>query len=305
MGKGQNLVPNGDFEQYSPCPGSNGAIENALFWINPSVNASGGGSPDYFNQCSTGQSSVPNNLFGYQPAHSGGGYSGIVLIGVNIQNFREYIEVPLTSPLNANQCYHFEMYINVPNDMVYSSGEVQIYFSNILIDGFTTWAPLPFIPQMNNPSGNYPDTTSWTLVSGNYTAMGGEIYLVIGNFKDDSISYYMISNFNGGYPHAYVYIDDVSLTPCTGIEEQNENIAINIYPNPAKDMFTVSGLPFTVGTKTELFIIDIEGRKVVQQIINNQSSIINIKSLNDGIYFIEINNGNSNGYRDRKKFLKQ
>ncbi len=70
--RAQNLVPNGDFEQYSTCPLSQGEILNAIPWINPAVMGFGG-SPDYFNQCSpavTNGQSVPQNISGIQQAQS-------------------------------------------------------------------------------------------------------------------------------------------------------------------------------------------------------------------------------------------
>src|ERR1700704_5421680 len=51
-GKGQNLVPNGDFEQYSGCPNFAGQMDSCLFWINPAPYPPAG-SPDYFNQCAS------------------------------------------------------------------------------------------------------------------------------------------------------------------------------------------------------------------------------------------------------------
>src|SRR6188768_4225873 len=79
MGKGQNLVPNGDFEQYSGCPSQANQLDSALYWLNPHAPPyPPGGSPDYFNQCSV-IVNVPNTLWGYQPALSGVAYAGVVL----------------------------------------------------------------------------------------------------------------------------------------------------------------------------------------------------------------------------------
>src|SRR5258705_6338420 len=80
----QNLVPNGDFEQYSGCPSNYNQIDFALFWFNPCIPPYGtafgqSGSSDYFNACaSIWQIDVPNNFDGYQPAHSGNGYAGLI-----------------------------------------------------------------------------------------------------------------------------------------------------------------------------------------------------------------------------------
>ena len=103
----QNLVPNGDFEQYSVCPTQVGQINKAISWMNP-IGATGS-TPDYFNQCATNPSiDVPSNVFGFQFAHSGIGYCGFVVWQVNYNNFREYVETSLISPLVANECYYFK-----------------------------------------------------------------------------------------------------------------------------------------------------------------------------------------------------
>ena len=71
--KGQNLVPNGDFEGYSGCPSNISQLDSSLFWINPTI-----ATPDYFNQCDTGFTvDIPSNAFGFQNTHSGAAYSGI------------------------------------------------------------------------------------------------------------------------------------------------------------------------------------------------------------------------------------
>jgi hypothetical protein len=71
----QNLVPNGDFEQYSGCPTGYSQIDSALYWTVPtSVN-----STDYYNACAISLSvSVPLNGAGFQETHSGSGYGGFI-----------------------------------------------------------------------------------------------------------------------------------------------------------------------------------------------------------------------------------
>jgi len=103
---GQNLIPNGDFEQYVGCPVTPGQFhyDSVLFWESPIFT-----SPDYFNQCNlfTWSVSVPTNYAGYQVPQSGAAYSGIFLWSA--PNYREYLAAPLLYPLAANTCYYFEM----------------------------------------------------------------------------------------------------------------------------------------------------------------------------------------------------
>jgi type IX secretion system substrate protein len=305
--KGQNLVPNGDFEQFISCPTSINQLTLAVSWINPATNST----PDYFHQCGSGGAGVPANFFGNQLPHSGAGYGGLIhyynyTVG---PNYREYAEVQLTSPLQPNQCYHFEMYVSPGDNVQWSTDDIAVYFSDTLINNLPYTTNLPFTPQLINTNGIISDTAHWTLVAGNYQATGGENYLLIGNYINDT-TITLLANGFGSLNEAYYFIDDVALSPCTGIEQNSPNSEYLIYPNPASEKLTVSGKQF--GEKAEIIITDILGKEVLKSEIKNPKSEINIKSFKDGIYFIEINGaslpdrqGNPNGYRDRKKFLKE
>ncbi|MEO5570223.1 MAG: T9SS type A sorting domain-containing protein [Bacteroidia bacterium] len=292
--EGQNLVPNGDFEQYVGCPTNSGQIDSALFWINPSVNFPGG-SPDYYNACSAGMG-TPNNYWGYQPTHSGNAYCGIVIWELGFM-YREYVETSLVSTLQSNECYHFEMYINLGNNSwENNSDDIGVYFSDTLIDGFTNYLPLPYLPQIENVSGNFPDTVNWTLVSGNYVAHGGENYLIIGNFKNDSNTTIVGT---GGFGIVYLLIDDVSLSLCTDIKEENQNSAIIIYPNPITDKLSIR-----INNKelSEIILYDITSRKLLQQKFTN-SVTLNTEQLAKGIYLYEVRN--KNGVIKKGKVVKE
>ncbi|MFI5217902.1 MAG: T9SS type A sorting domain-containing protein [Bacteroidia bacterium] len=292
VGWGQNLVPNGGFEGYIGCPTSLNQFDSVLFWINPTA-----ASVDYYNQCGSQFVGVPDNILGSQQAHSGGAYCGIVLIADSaFPNYREYIEANFISPLIANACYHFEMYVNAPDKVQSITDDIGIYFSDTLIDGINNDSLLVYIPQLINTTGFISDTINWVLISGNYTATGGENYLIIGNFKDDANTS-VITDTSEAFHGAYIYIDDVSLTLCTGINETSNNTStFTISPNPAGEELKVQCSMFNVQEK-EIKIYDMMGKEILKSAINFQSSIINIQSLKSGIYFIEINGV-------RKKFVK-
>jgi hypothetical protein len=298
-GKGQNLVPNGDFEQFNNCPAAandfNGFVSG---WFNPTT-----ATPDYFNHCNAGTLvGVPANGVGYQNAHSGVAYSAAVLVRKNNNpNFREYIEIQLTTALTANSCYHFEMYFSLANSSKYVTDDIQVYFSDTLVTG-TNSQYLPLIPQIANAQGNYPDTVNWIIMSGNYTASGNENYLVIGNFKDSLTTNTVVFNAGLTAYHGMIYIDDVSLTPCTGIEEQNQNDAIKIYPNPVKDFLNIqiSNSNFQ-NKKAEIKITDVLGKENYRGQFLTSDFRLPTFDFKSGIYFIQINDGKDVW---RKKFFK-
>ena len=293
--KAQNLVPNGDFEFFSGCPTNYSQINNATPWQVPTfLNSS-----DYYNACATNATvGVPVNISmnGFQFAHSGVAYGGIYLYFLPTGS-REYIEVPLTSPLSAGAHYHFEMFVNLYNLSGLTCSAIGAYLSDTLLHDIPIFTAIPFLPQLNNTPGVYFDTLNWTHISADYTAAGGESYLTIGNFMDNSNSDTMRVN-PSGFSYVYVYIDDISLTLLTGIDEEKENPEINIYPNPFADKINI-----TTRTKDlfEFKLYDVMERIIFHQSFVNSTSI-NASHLSNGIYMYEVRN--KNGVIKKGKVVK-
>jgi hypothetical protein len=105
---------------------------------------------------------------------------------------------------------------------------------------------------------------------------------------------------------AYIYIDDVSLTPCTAIEEQNQNSGIRIYPNPVKDFINIS---FTKGEEKNrsVEIFDLYGRRVSRfskssRFGKSEPFKIDMRDFSKGIYLLEVT---LDGERMVKKIVKE
>lgn len=296
---GQNLIPNPSFEDTVNCPLFIGQLNYATFWFSPTP-----ATPDYYNECSSVfwpvSVNIPNTFVGFQYSRSGVGMAG--LFPWYTTNGREYIEVPLDSTLIVNVCYHFEMYINRANESTYESYNLGAYFSDTLIYSSVD-SVLPLIPQVANVPGNLPDTLNWTLVSGDFIALGGEKFLTIGNFEDDLGTDTILINPSGNSGN-YIYIDDVSLTRIPLIEcassimEQKENV-ITIYPNPFADNLKVEVNNYE---PTEIIFFDITSRKIFQQTFAN-ITIINTEQLAKGMYLYEVRN--TNGIIKNGKVIKQ
>jgi hypothetical protein len=286
----QNMIPNGDFEQFNACPYLNGEFNKVDAWINPSTV----GTPDYFNSCGQGSSfvSTPENLLGFQYPHSGAAYVGIYLWSAIIPSFREYIEIQLPNTLTANACYHFQMYMSLGESNQFTTADVGVYFSDTLVENLPDANPLSFTPQINNPVSNFPDTASWTLVQGTYTAVGNEDYILIGNFKNDFQTSPVQFNALADIAGTHIYIDDVSLTPilCLGVNELDKNDGINIYPNPAEDFLVISS---ESGDKenVEITIRNLQGSICLRTPNSQLPAKIDISQFSNGIYFIEANTG--------------
>jgi type IX secretion system substrate protein len=279
----QNLVPNGDFEQYTACPTDVSQFAKALYWFSPTT-----ATPDYFNACAIMPNpDVPYNYFGYQFPHSGVAYGGLFPLTSVVWGWSEYMEIQLTSSLLSNICYHFEMYINLGNFSAYTTDDIGAYFADTMITG-NSYYHLPLNPQIINTTGFITDTMNWVLISGNYTANGGENYLIIGNFIDAQNTDTIPFNPNITFMrYTYFHIDDVSLTPCTGLEEnKNSDDQFSIYPNPVKDKLNITA---TNKELSEITLYDITSRKLLQKEFTN-SITLNTEQFAKGIYLYEVRN---------------
>ncbi len=187
MAAGQNLIPNGSFEMYRNCPRLDNLLAEATPWYNPNM-----ATPDFYHQCfQTGQMLLP--------PHSGQGVAHLFFD----QDWSEYLAVRLTKPLNADECYYFEMYIATDTPNKYLSGTLGAYLSTAPIMGTTTQI-LHAQPQIldNLPKSSITHL-EWQRIAGVVTAKGGEEYITIGSF-------YKSPPFLGFY---YLFVDDISLVP--------------------------------------------------------------------------------------------
>ncbi len=216
----QNLVPNNSFECYETCPagisGSGSANSKIpLPWIAPTSV----GSSDYFNTCNTGSVNPYSNVFGQQEPYRGEGYVGLYCyLKTSPLNRREYVQVELLQPLESGKCYNVSFYVSLADTMRYAVGSIGAFFSYTSIGG-TGVQYLDPIPHVASPSGQtLSDKEGWTLISGSFTANGGERFMTIGNFELDSNidTVYVNNNGNGdgNWDAAYYYIDHVIVMGC-------------------------------------------------------------------------------------------
>ena len=78
----------------------------------------------------------------------------------------------------------------------------------------------------------------------------------------------------------------------------NAKEQITIFPNPAKNIITVSGLK----SQGEIKLITSEGKNIFMQKVTNQSQKIDISTLSKGVYFLEYITDKE---IFRNKFIKQ
>ena len=125
--------------------------------------------------------------------------------------------------------------------------------------------------------------------------------MIIGNFKNDISTDTTLTNPTANETMVYLYIDDVSLTPCiaNGISNTNSKPVITVYPNPITNQLTVN-----TGTYEpyEIILYDLTSRKLIQQTFTNTTTL-NTEQLAHGMYLYEVRN--KNGVIKNRKVIKE
>lgn len=222
----QNLVINPSFETTSSnCAnfGGEGFFTDLTgSWDNASNNAGGDScsSPDLFSACNPFVTNMPNSILGYQVSHAGTRHAGIITYEA-LDEYREYIQGHLSSPLVAGQTYCVSMFVSLANTMPYATNNMGVYFSptHYLRDPCPgqTNSRINVTPQLNYTCSAITDTTAnWFRLQWNYVATGGESYFIIGNFYNNANTV-IVNTGQSVFPNpfAYYYIDDVSVVPNT------------------------------------------------------------------------------------------
>ncbi len=203
-----NLVPNPGFESYTSCPTSFSQIYQAAPWDTPTT-----GTSDYLNACAPmvfPSVNVPQNEQGYQPAHGGVGYAGLIPYSA-APDYREYVSAPLLSPLAPGTPYVVQFWVSLADSSLYAIDRLGAYLSVGPVGPVPNWAPLAVTPQVESPA-NVPlaNATGWSLISGIVVAAGGEDHITIGSFHNDVST--ALTPGPGTWPGgSYYYVDDVSV----------------------------------------------------------------------------------------------
>ncbi len=205
----QNLVPNASLETYSTCPNTSGQIALAVGWDSPN-----GGTVEYLNACAAIPYSVPPNVWGNEPAHTGQAYAACIMWTPHSNSWREYIEAQLTSPLIAGNTYEVSFWLSLADMSGRAIADIGAHLNVGPHTGITNGDPLPVVPQVSNPAGNFiTNTSGWVQVLGTFVASGGETHIAVGNFKDNASTPTVLNNGATGY--ATYYVDDVSVRNVT------------------------------------------------------------------------------------------
>ena len=299
--KGQNLLLNGGFED--TIPAIFGQVDPA-FWSKPSS-----GTPDFFTPFNGGALDVPQNYAGYQFAHSGNNYMGLLIYRLYYGSggnplLREYIQNDINPALQQDSIYCLQLFVSLADSLVHASkNKLGVHFSATRIQSNNS-NYLPYTPQiMVSPDSFITEKQTWLEYNFQYKATGGERYITIGNFTDSSS---VDTIFVGGGVRSdpnnlgtYYYLDDIYLGSCdsvpsyTSVGLQERSLIQrnhNLFPNPATHQVN---LAFEVKPNEQFsfLLYDLQGRLVQEQLlqVGNEHRIL-LEQLQKGLYLYRVRN---------------
>lgn len=292
----QNLIPNPSFEDTIH---RSFDLKFASGWSSPTK-----GSPDYltsYHNVNRADWGMPQNFNGYQYGRTGNSYMGIVIYSLYnkfIKRRREYIQAKLAKALSEDSTYCLQLHVSLSDSSRYSSrGQLSIYFSQNKISENTDYH-LAYTPQIIVSSVDYiVDKEEWLRFDFEYTASGGEEYIIIGNFNDTTgIDTFFVG---GGrkeelaYIETYYYIDDLYLGHCDSLPDTtiglHENVLkskLKLYPNPIGEQFY---LTYRGQEQLQFQLYNLMGQKV-EAAVQQEGNRYRFSSghLPKGVYLLEV-----------------
>lgn len=223
----QNLILNGDFEEYWQCPDDATQIERCKYVYNPCASAPS--TSDYYNVCyvpNFGASvGIPSNMNGFQYSKHGNGMVGLFCSDQPGYHYREYIQLSFSEKMNCGDRYRIEGYINLGNLYRYTIKNFGLLFSEQRIIE-SDFLYNKYTPQITDLTTIISDTLNWTKVSYEFVADAPFAYVTIGHFLNDSIDSYIEVNPSAIAQEnsCYFYLDDFSITRLEDVNVEFPNV---------------------------------------------------------------------------------
>jgi hypothetical protein len=233
----QNIVLNGNFENYTTCPNAASQIDSCIGWTRFTL-----ATCDYFNTCGTNGLGIPNNQLGVQATHSGNGYVGGFAFenpgnGFNVENLSGL----LSSPMKVGVPYEVSVSVSLSGKSAYGINGIGVYFHNGPV--FYSSMILPSLtPQVAYTSyGIITDTVNWVRLSVTYYPDSAYNKIVIGNWQSPST----VGKTATGVPGtaSYYYYDSLVVKDLVTID-MNYTDSLLCAGNTVTVPYTVNSLVF-------------------------------------------------------------
>ncbi|MEO0627329.1 MAG: gliding motility-associated C-terminal domain-containing protein [Bacteroidota bacterium] len=211
MSQCTNVVTNGSFEVFSALPDDDCDWFLATGWTNANTSSEcspNNGSPDYYHVLGSGSfSSLPDNIFATVNPLDGDATMGLATYVSFSSDFREYLSVPLTSPLVPGATYNlsFSVTAGVGTDRLFSSN----LGAHLSVGPIFQTASTPFNFEPTFEISAVLANEDWIQFSFTFTASQPFDQLTIGNFRDDAQTIIQNDGNPGIFGAAYYFLDDI------------------------------------------------------------------------------------------------
>lgn len=298
-----NLVKNGDFEEHAFAPDNSSQIYKACGWQNASYIPS----CEYHNSDATSiYYGVPSNGFGNQADRINGnhGYAGMFISPYRPnfleQVYSESIKTELASSLLPNTEYRLSFDVSLAEDFLLNGIKFQALIADSNLE-LTTGGIIPIsnitpdkVFLTNSTFSDSTSATTWETITFTFTTGNNPDlkYLYLGGLSN-------IQFKNTSSSEAYFYVDNVSLTPVSGLGtptfEDNDMV---VFPNPANSIITLKNSNSIIKS---IELTDLDGRVLQTLEVNKTDLELDISNYKASTYILKITTGNGSIFR---KFIK-
>lgn len=282
-----NLVLNGSFEDTISCDLPVIGIRKAAHWYTANSASPDIWDADLEREC--GSPLDPDGFPGwwYIAPYEGLRHAGAYYWdGPNSSNTREYPMTRLSSPLVSGMYYEVSLACVLRGTFEFAVDHIGVWFgADSLYEPDPDW--LNVVPQLKLRDPQQPylaETAVWTLLKDTMLAVGGEQWLVIGNF-DVADSVNGISAYPDGLNEsAYYYLDAVSVKLVDRASSISESEMVVSW---SQDGLWVQWPPSV--PVMELSLFDVRGRSVAHMSTEPGAGRqqMRLPSLAPGVYIVQ------------------
>ncbi len=213
----QNLIPNPGFEEFNALPNADCQWYFVENWDN--VNGkfacdNTAGSPDYFHTFGANFNQLPNTNVGNVQPLEGEAVMGITTYARVTADFREYISVELTEPLQMGTAYTLTLNYTNGNKGLNSFGGlgtplgVHLSMAPLVQNGID---PILINPIFQSADPFY--SNDWKQINIFFIPLDNYTHLTIGNFLNDANTNFQLFDppSSPNFPYAYFFLDNIQL----------------------------------------------------------------------------------------------
>lgn len=205
---GINLVQNPSFENFRN--------------KNPDLNAEASiVFRNYLSKWGSPTKSTPDLIYNYNDGVSDQARTGEKMVGLLTHNpnskrsdtWREYTQTKLSQTLEEGKIYHIEFWVKRHRQANMASNNIGAYLEKAPIVE-KNYEPITGVPlAINQTNIINPGEPQWEKISGDYTAFGGEQFMIIGNFyNNENTIFKSVKNIGEpAWENPYYLLDDVSV----------------------------------------------------------------------------------------------